>query len=56
MTEEQIEALKAKLAMPHRVASQRVLHMACKQALEYIETLESKPRRGRPPKETVIAE
>ena len=50
MTEDEIKALKAKLAMPHRVASTRVLHDACRKALLYIEQLEAKPKRGRPPK------
>lgn len=55
---EDIEDLKAKLEMPHRVRSTRVLYAACGAALSYIEELEAKleapKRRGRPPK--VIAD
>ena len=53
MTDEQIAALKDKLARPHRIQSDRVLYAACQEALAYIEALEAKadaPRRGRPPK------
>lgn len=53
MTEDEITSLKGKLAMPHRVHSDRVLYATCRAALAYIEELEaaSEPkRRGRPPK------
>ena len=57
MTED-IAALKAKLAQPHRIRSSRVLFAACRDALAYIDKLEAEKdapkRRGRPPK--VIAD
>jgi hypothetical protein len=53
MTEDEINSLKTKLAQPHRVQNSRVLFAACKQALAYIEALEAKPKRGRPPKAEV---
>ena len=53
MTEDEIKALKIKLGMPHRVASNRVLQDACRKALLYIEQLEAKPKRGRPAKEVI---
>ena len=55
MTDDEIKALKAKLGMPHRVASTRVLHDACRKALLYIEQLEAKPKRGRPAKDITAA-
>lgn len=58
MTEDEITSLKGKLAMPHRVHSDRVLYATCRAALAYIEELEaaSEPkRRGRPPKMPVTA-
>ena len=52
---EDIDALKAKLAQPHRIRSSRVLFATCRDALAYIEALETQldapKRRGRPPKE-----
>lgn len=53
MTDEEITSLKAKLALPHKIHSNRVLYATCRAALAYIEELEanSEPkRRGRPPK------
>ena len=53
MTDEEITSLKGKLALPHKVHSNRVLYATCRAALAYIEELEaaSEPkRRGRPPK------
>jgi hypothetical protein len=52
MTDEEITSLKAKLAQPHRVNSDRVLYATCRAALAYIEELEAgeaPKRRGRPP-------
>jgi len=53
MTDEEITSLKGKLALPHKIHSNRVLYATCRAALAYIEELEanSEPkRRGRPPK------
>ena len=53
MTDEEITSLKGKLALPHKVHSNRVLYATCRAALAYIEELEaaSEPkRRGRPAK------
>lgn len=58
MTDEEITNLKAKLAQPHRVHSDRVLYAICRAALAYIEELEAhtEPKRsGRPAKMPVTA-
>jgi hypothetical protein len=58
MTEEEVTSLKAKLAQPHRVNSDRVLYATCRAALAYIEELEAEEapkRRGRPPKMPLTA-
>ena len=58
MTDEEITSLKGKLALPHKVHSNRVLYAVCRAALAYIEELEtaSEPkRRGRPAKMPVTA-
>jgi hypothetical protein len=58
MTEEEMKALKQRLAAPHRIQNRRVLYDTCRRALSLIEALEAKPKRGRPPKvkEEVISE
>ena len=54
MTEDEMKALKQRLAAPHRIQNRRVLYDTCRRALSLIEALEAKPKRGRPPK--VIAD
>jgi len=58
MTDEEITSLKGKLALPHKIHSNRVLYATCRAALAYIEELEAgeaPKRRGRPLKTTVTA-